>query len=169
MVEHNPQGLLHWQFAVHPLCDDACICANERKGEGLEVWSGMSGRECCAGAAIDVDLQTKEQRQNLMEFYGGGFTLPCACDMCWFKLLTSLSIVFLDFLHCSRIALHPATTTASATDNCSNGYRFLLPSHTWCIPCTIYPQLDLAISRRDGSWSRSHLCYFWNCADCFLH
>ena len=56
MVELRSQDLLHPELTLYHILDDESVCADEGKGEGVEVWRRVFRGLRSAGAFCDDDF-----------------------------------------------------------------------------------------------------------------
>lgn len=77
-MEHDPQDLLHSQLAVHPIPDAESVCADTRKGEGMEIRRTLFGRKCGRCTADDAHIP----KEVLLGLDGGLFPLDFCHYLC---------------------------------------------------------------------------------------
>ena len=56
LLEFHSEDLLHPELTLYHIFDDANLCADEGKGEGVEVRRRVFGWECGFGAVRDDDF-----------------------------------------------------------------------------------------------------------------
>jgi hypothetical protein len=114
-MEHDTKVLLYPQLAIHSVLDVESLCADTRKGEGLEIGSIVFGWKRHHGANCDVDIC----RQEPLGLDGGkksaqGTRLNLLMRTC----ITAL----LDLLHRPRIRLRAPTASSLATNDSSHSH-----------------------------------------------